>query len=102
MNGQGGDKNDYRENGHLNAADADDFEDDELEAILRESVGTLIALLDPVHGEPVRRAEILGQSPSQIAAEMKLSESKVTKRLQAGRRKLLHLAMLALHPTLQE
>ena len=33
---------------------------------------------------------------------MKLSESEVTKRLQAGRRKLLHLAMLALHPTLQE
>nr|WP_306268711.1 hypothetical protein [Pararhizobium sp. IMCC3301] len=102
MDEQGGDNNGDRGNGHLDAAEAEDFEDGELEAILRESVGTLIALLDPVHGEPVWRAEILDQSPSEIAAEMRLSEREVTKRLRAGRRKLLHLTMLTLHPTLQE
>lgn len=102
MSGQGGDQNSNRKNAALKRPGADVFEDGELEAMLRDSVRTLIALLDPALGEPLWRAEILDQPPSEIAGEMKLSEKVVMKRLQAGRRKLLHLAILTLHPDLQE
>ncbi|MAD37080.1 MAG: hypothetical protein CMO30_17640 [Tistrella sp.] len=75
-----------------------DFDDAELEAILREFIGTLIGLLQPHCAEVVWRAEILDQTPPEIAQEMKLSERTVTERLRAGRSALLHLVMMTLQP----
>lgn len=79
-------------------ADPCDIDDAELEAILREFIGTLIGLLQPRYAEVVWRAEILDQIPSEIAQEMKLRERTVTERLRAGRRALLHLVMITLKP----
>ncbi len=81
---------------HCAASETELLADDELEAILRDAVEALIARLDPVLGEPVRRAEILEQPLCDIAADMKLSEREVRQRLRAGRRKLLRLVMLTL------
>ena len=75
-----------------------DFDDAELEAILREFIGTLIGLLQPHCAEVVWRAEILDQTPPEIAQEMKLSERTVTERLRADRSALLHLVMMTLQP----
>lgn len=77
-------------------------EDTELDTILRELVESLIGLLEPRYVEVVWRAEILGQTPARIAHHMNLSEQTVVKRLQAGRRSLLHLVMLTLQPSLKE
>ena len=86
------------EGGCGNPADPCDFDDAELEAILREFIGTLIGLLQPHYAEVVWRAEILDQTPPEIAQEMNLSKRKVTERLRAGRRALLHLVMMTLEP----
>lgn len=86
------------EGGCGDPADPCDFDDAELEAILREFIGALIGLLQPRHAEVVWRAEVLDQTPPEIAQEMKLSERTVTERLRAGRRALLHLVMLTLQP----
>ena len=87
------------EGGCGDPADPCDFDDAELEAILREFIGTLIGLLQPRQAEVVWRAEVLDQRPPEIAQEMKLSERTVAKRLVAGRRALLHLVMLTLQPS---
>lgn len=86
------------EGGCGDPADPGGFNDAELEAILREFIGTLIGLLQPHYAEVVWRAEILDQTPPEIAQEMNLSERKVTERLRAGRRALLHLVMMTLQP----
>lgn len=86
------------EGGCGDPADPCDFDDAELETILREFIGTLIGLLQPHYAEVVWRAEILDQTPPEIAQEMKLSERTVTERLRAGRRALLHFVMMTLQP----
>ncbi len=78
------------------------IDDTELDTILRELVESLIGLLEPRYTEVVWRAEILDQTPTRIAHHMNLSERTVAKRLQAGRRALLHLVMLTLQPSLKE
>lgn len=99
LNGKGHGDN---EDGYRRLADPDGSDDGELKEILRAFIGTLIELLDPRDAEVVRRAEILGQTPSQIADELNLSEQVVASRLLTGRRCLLHLVMLTLQPHLQE
>ena len=86
------------EDGCGDPADPGGLNDAELEAVLREFIGTLIGLLQPQYAELVWRAEILDQTPPEIAQEMKLSERTVTERLRAGRRALLHFVMLTLQP----
>lgn len=95
--GHGGNEDGYRD-----PADPDGCDDNELKEILRAFIGTLIELLDPRYAEVVRRAEISGQTPSQIADELNLGEQEVASRLLTGRRTLLHLVMLTLHPPHQE
>lgn len=88
--------------GYSDPEDPGGFDDAEMEAILRELIGTLIGLLPSRHAEVVWRAEILDQTSPEIALEMNLSERTVTERLRAGRRALLHLVMLTLHQPLEE
>tara|TARA_R110002110_G_scaffold85816_5_gene223952 strand:+ start:6144 stop:6485 length:342 start_codon:yes stop_codon:yes gene_type:complete len=96
-NGHGDNEDSYR-----GPADPDGCDDGELKEILRAFIGTLIELLDPRDAEVVRRAEILGQTPSQIADELNLSEQVVASRLLTGRRTLLHLVLLTLQSHLRE
>ena len=78
------------------------FEDTELEAFLKEFLGTLIPLLKPHHAEVVRRAELLNQPTPVIARELTLSEQVVEKRLSEGRNDLLELVLLTLQQPVAE
>lgn len=73
-----------------------------METILRRFVEPLVRLLDPRYAEVVLHAEILNQSPAKIAIELGLSEQMVARRLQPGRRTLLHLVILTLQSPLGE
>ena len=64
-------------------------------------MGTLIRLLEPHYAEVVWRAEMLGQSPSEIADKLKLSDQELAARLKAGRRALLRLVTLTLQATFE-
>lgn len=81
--------------------DSDGSDDTEMEAILQEFIETLIRLLEPRYAEVVWRAEILNHPPTRIATDLGLSEQIVTRRLQKGRRTLLHLVMLTLESPLE-
>lgn len=81
---------------------SDDSDDTEMEAILQEFIKTLIGLLEPRYGEVVWRTEILNHPSIRIATELGLSEQAVAKRLQLGRRTLLHLVVLTLKSPLAD
>lgn len=70
----------------------------ELEAALQEVIVSMIDLLEHRYAELVWRAEILDQTPREIAREMKLSEEDVSERLKTGRGALLNLVLLTLQP----
>jgi len=72
-----------------------------MEAILQEFIETLIRLLESRYAEVVWHAEILNHSPTRIATDLGLSEQIVTRRLELGRRTLLHLLMLTLESPLE-
>ncbi|PKP68259.1 MAG: hypothetical protein CVT83_05850 [Alphaproteobacteria bacterium HGW-Alphaproteobacteria-5] len=71
-------------------------------AILREFTRPLIRLLEPPYAEVVWRAEILNHPLTRIAIDLGLSEQIVARRLQRGRRTLLHLVILTLQSTLAD
>ena len=81
--------------------DSDGSDDTEMEAILQEFIETLMRLLEPRYAEVVWRAEILNHPPTRIATDLGLSEQIVIRRLQLGRRTLLHFVMLTLEPPLK-
>ena len=87
------------ENG--DTADADGFDDCDLEASLRQFLEILIGMIDPEIAEVVWRAEILDQPTLTITYEMHIDEETVIARLRAGRRTLRDLIMLALLPSFE-
>lgn len=70
--------------------------------VMRAFLSPLIKALPADDGEVVRRADILGQSPSTIGRELGIGTHAVSTRLRRGRRTLLQLVMLALQPLLEE
>lgn len=97
----GRNENSDGEGGFGDPADSDGSDDTEMEAILQEFIETLIRLLEPRYAEVVWHAEILNHSPTRIATDLGLSEQIVTRRLELGRRTLLHLLMLTLESPLE-
>lgn len=97
----GGRSDDHEGNDHENG-NPGGFDEAELEALLRELLGTLIPLLDPSRAEVVWRAELLDQPAPVIARELNLCEHDVKKHLREGRGDLLGLILLTLQQSLEE
>jgi len=62
-----------------------DILDSELEALVRESLDRLLALMKPEYSEIFRRAELLGESHEMIAVLLGISSETVEARLHAAR-----------------
>lgn len=72
------------------------FADAEMEALVRQTVGSAVWLLDPCHAEIVWRSQVLRQPLAEIAEELHLSECTVKTRLRAGMRELVAMLVLTL------
>lgn len=81
--------------------DRNDFCDAELDSVIRDLVKGLISQLNRPYREAVFNAEILEQSPAQIAQEMGLSEQIVCSYLKLGRKQLIRLALSTLQSAIK-